>query len=119
MQFRYFFSANTVLVRVFGLRPENILFYIHEVLESLIQEFFRGVRYEFALPCRDCVDERTEEPCMFSSKVLRKAIEMKALFLQCHAFFHTLSINDVQGGTISLLILCNVHVHITRLFSLI
>ena len=41
--------------------------------------------------------KETKEPAMFSSKVLRRAIEMKALFLQCHTFFHTLSITEIQG----------------------
>ena len=86
-----------MLVRVHGLRPENILFLIHEVLESLIHDFFRGVKYSYRIPCRDCTDMRTDEPTLFSSTVLRKAVELKALFLQCHSFFHVLSINDIQG----------------------
>lgn len=38
-----------------GPRPENVLFLIHEVFESIIEESFNGVSYELFLPCPDCV----------------------------------------------------------------
>ena len=63
------YSSSVVMVKVFGQRPENILLLIHEVFESLIADFFRGVRYEYKIPCRDCIEIRTEEPTLFSSKV--------------------------------------------------
>ena len=43
------------MVRVQGPRPENIMFLVHEVIESLIAEFFFGVTYDFLLPCPDCL----------------------------------------------------------------
>ena len=44
-----------MLVKVFGQRPENILLMVHEVFEALIDEFFQGVKYEYLLPCTDCL----------------------------------------------------------------
>ena len=38
-----------------GPRPENILFLIHEVFESIIEESFNGVSYELFVPCPDCI----------------------------------------------------------------
>ncbi len=48
---------NQVLVEVHGPRPENILLLIHEVYESLIADFFQGVKYEYFLPCTDCMKQ--------------------------------------------------------------
>lgn len=42
-------------MRVQGPRPENILFLVNEVIEALISESFRGVHYDFLLPCTDCI----------------------------------------------------------------
>ena len=139
-------SGTEVIVKVFGQRPDNILLMVHEVFESLIDEFYQGVRYEYVLPCADCIKvvrnedlsldskknvfsnvkqsfvlqnnvmiiiivlKETKEPAMFSSKVLRRAIEMKALFLQCHTFFHTLSITEIQGNC------ANLHVKHTNIY---
>ena len=47
---------NRIQIKVQGLHPENVLFSIHEVLEVLINESFNGVRYDFAFPCPDCID---------------------------------------------------------------
>ena len=44
-----------VLVQAQGMRPENILLLVHEVFEALIHESFRGVHYEYRLPCFDCI----------------------------------------------------------------
>jgi hypothetical protein len=44
-----------VLVKVQGPRPENILFLIHEVYETMIMESFHGVTYDYFMPCQDCV----------------------------------------------------------------
>ena len=49
------FSHQELQVRVQGARPGNILFLIHEVLESLISESFSGVTYDFLLPCPECL----------------------------------------------------------------
>ncbi|ELT89642.1 hypothetical protein CAPTEDRAFT_187033 [Capitella teleta] len=90
-------NATDVLVKANGPWPENILLLVHEVFESLISESFSGVKYEFMMPCMSCMKSTSRDPAMFSSKILRRALEMKALFLQCHAFFHVLSISDVQN----------------------
>ena len=42
-------------MRVVGARPENIVLLIHEVFEGLIADFFQGVKYEYQLPCIDCI----------------------------------------------------------------
>ena len=53
---RFLISSDTQLrVKVQGARPENILLLVHEVLESLILEFFKGTHYEYQLPCTDCI----------------------------------------------------------------
>lgn len=49
------FSDSEVLVKAFGQRPENIILLVHEVFEALISEFFRGVKYEYQVPCTDCL----------------------------------------------------------------
>ena len=49
------YSDTEVLVKVFGQRPDNILLIVHEVFESLIDEFYQGVKYEYILPCSDCI----------------------------------------------------------------
>ena len=48
-------SDTEVIVKVFGQRPDNILLMVHEVFESLINEFYQGVKYEYVLPCADCI----------------------------------------------------------------
>ena len=48
-------SDTEVIVKVFGQRPDNILLMVHEVFESLIDEFYQGVKYEYVLPCSDCI----------------------------------------------------------------
>ena len=50
-----YFSDKEMLVRVQGPRPENVLFLIHEVIESLVVESFSGVSYDFLIPCPDCI----------------------------------------------------------------
>ena len=44
-------------VWVQGARPENFLFLVHEVFEALITEHYKGVFYDFSLPCPDCQGE--------------------------------------------------------------
>ena len=48
-------SDTEVIVKVFGQRPDNILLMVHKVFESLIDEFYQGVKYEYVLPCADCI----------------------------------------------------------------
>ena len=49
-------SDKELQVTVRGQRPDNLLFVIHEVLETLVAESFKGVSYEYLIPCPDCVD---------------------------------------------------------------
>lgn len=43
----------TVLAR--GHRPENLSFLVHEVFERLIEESFRGIEYDYKVPCPECM----------------------------------------------------------------
>ena len=45
-----------VLVKVQGYRPENILFMVHEAFEGLIAMSFHGVKYDYQIPCKDCLN---------------------------------------------------------------
>jgi hypothetical protein len=100
-------EKSLIEIKVQGIKPENIIFIIHEVIETLINESFHGIQYDYSFPCPDCVDSQSLEPCLFSSKLLRKAFELKAPFLQCNQFFHACSINELLAimpidGTTSL-----------------
>ncbi|XP_076445934.1 uncharacterized protein LOC143283637 [Babylonia areolata] len=86
-----------LLVKVQGPRPENIVFLVHEVIESLIEESFHGVQYDFLLPCPDCITkEGTLEPCLFEGSLVKKARDHRAPFLQCRKYFHTISMAQLQ-----------------------
>jgi len=50
-----FSRDSELIVLVHGPRPENILFLVHEVYEGLIYESFRGIRYDYQIPCPDCI----------------------------------------------------------------
>lgn len=50
-------SENVVTVQVHGVRPENMLMMVHEVIESLITDFYAGIQYEYKIPCPHCVNE--------------------------------------------------------------
>ncbi|CAH1783022.1 unnamed protein product [Owenia fusiformis] len=91
-------NGNTVLVKVQGPRPENILFMIHEVLETLIAESFNGVTYTMMIPCMDCIKAGMSEPTMIPVGKIKQASDMKVPFLQCYDRFHTLSISEIQGS---------------------
>jgi leucine-rich repeat kinase 2 len=86
---------STIEVKVQGVKPENVVFLIHEVIETLINESFKNIKYEYSFPCPDCIDAQVADPCLFSSNLLRRAHELKAPFLQCNAFFHAVSIQDM------------------------
>lgn len=92
-------DANRIEIKVQGVHPENILFFIHEVLELLINESFNGVRYDFLFPCPDCIDINAIdiEKSMFSGSLVRRAFEMKAAFLQCRQHFHAVSLIDLNA----------------------
>ncbi|XP_064623321.1 uncharacterized protein LOC135485349 isoform X1 [Lineus longissimus] len=88
-------SDSELKVKVQGPRPENILFLIHEVFESLIAESFHGVQYDYFVPCTDCIMEGSLDPCMFSASKIRRAMEFKAPFLQCDKYFHMLTMTEL------------------------
>lgn len=44
-----------------------------------------------------CTLQLIKEPALFPGKVLRRAIDMKALFVQCHTAFHTLSMTSINS----------------------
>uniref|UniRef100_A0A914URF5 non-specific serine/threonine protein kinase n=1 Tax=Plectus sambesii TaxID=2011161 RepID=A0A914URF5_9BILA len=76
-----------------GPRPENVLLLVHEVLETLIHEFFKGVTYDLSIPCTDCVRSGSQDAHMFSAKNIQRATELKAPFLQCIKSFHIVAID--------------------------
>ena len=45
-----------IVIKIQGIRPDNILFLIHEVFEGLVNESFFGVTYDIAFPCPDCLE---------------------------------------------------------------
>lgn len=85
-----------MVVKVQGKMPEIVLFHIHEVFESLILEAYQGVKYDFTIPCPDCLKHSAKDPHMFLASTIRRAIELKAPFLQCMSYFHTNSVVDLQ-----------------------
>ncbi|GFO37940.1 leucine-rich repeat serine/threonine-protein kinase 1 [Plakobranchus ocellatus] len=84
-------------VKAYGPRPENIVLLVHEVFETLILESFKGITYDFYLPCPDCMSMVLKDPHMFSASIIRRATELKAPFLQCLKYFHTISITDLHA----------------------
>ncbi|CAF3639029.1 unnamed protein product [Rotaria socialis] len=86
-----------IVIKIQGVRPDNVLFLIHEVFEGLVNESFFGVTYDIAFPCPDCLDARINEPWQFSSSLINRAIELKAPSIQCHRFFHVASVTDLQA----------------------
>ncbi|KAL3867198.1 hypothetical protein ACJMK2_044420, partial [Sinanodonta woodiana] len=89
------YRDSELIVTVRGPRPENILFMVHEVFDGLISESFRGVTYDFLMPCLDCVKHNVKEPHMFAASTIRRALELKAPFLQCTKYFHNVSCVDL------------------------
>lgn len=45
-----------ITIKIQGIRPDNILFLIHEVFEGLVSESFFGVTYDINFPCPDCLE---------------------------------------------------------------
>jgi leucine-rich repeat kinase 2 len=84
-----------ITVRVQGSKPQNIIFLIHEVIDTLISEYFHGIKYDYSFPCPECVDAQASDPCLFSASLLRRASELKAPYLQCHKYFHAISIQEM------------------------
>ncbi|XP_035826698.1 uncharacterized protein LOC101848126 [Aplysia californica] len=90
-------SATEVIVTARGFKPENTLFLVHEVFETLIADSYSGVSYDFSLPCLECMSEFILEPCMFTASKVKRALDMKAPFLQCDQNFHIVSIPEIQA----------------------
>ena len=88
-------DKSTIDIKVIGVKPENIIFLIHEVIETLITESFNGIKYDYSFPCPECVDSQSEEPCLFSSSLLHRATKFKAPFLQCNQYFHAISVQEM------------------------
>lgn len=88
-------NSPVIQIKVQGIKPENIIFLIHETIEALVNESFTGLMYEYSFPCPDCVESHSADPSMFSSSLLRRATEFKVPFLQCHKFFHVVSIKEL------------------------
>lgn len=86
-----------MVAEIFGPQPENILFLIHEVLENLICEFYKGIKYHFSIPCIKCIQEREENLSMIASFRIKKAIKKNVPFIQCLENYHTLSLSQLQG----------------------
>lgn len=78
-------NNNKIEIKVRGPQPENIVFLIHEVFEVLIAESFNGVNYDYSFPCPDCFEHNSidSERSMFSASMIRRAIQKRAVFLQC------------------------------------
>ncbi|RNA35085.1 putative serine threonine- kinase pats1, partial [Brachionus plicatilis] len=90
---------NTIKVKCVGIQPENLVFLIHEVLETLIAESFSGVTFDFSFPCPDCYDNIciNSGTSMFSASLVRQAMRLKAFFLQCRNMFHVVPIADLHA----------------------
>ncbi|RMZ94163.1 putative serine threonine- kinase pats1, partial [Brachionus plicatilis] len=87
----------SIQIKVQGIKPENVVFVIHETIETLINDSFNGLKYDFSFPCPDCMELQTSEPYLFSSKLLKKANEMRAQFLQCRRYFHVISVQEMMS----------------------
>jgi hypothetical protein len=89
-----------LVLTVQGPRPENVLYMIHEVIETLVAEFFRGVVYDLFVPCVDCIAEGSQDPHMFSAKHVKRAQQLNAPFLQCIKMFHIVGVRALTVGRI-------------------
>ena len=56
VSFSFVFEDRHIAIKIQGVRPDNILFLIHEVFEGLVNESFFGVTYDIAFPCPDCLE---------------------------------------------------------------
>lgn len=90
-------NSLSIEVKVQGVKPENIVLVIHETIETLINDYFNGLKYDFSFPCPECVESQTNDPHLFSSALLKRASEMKAPFLQCAKHFHVVSVEEMMA----------------------
>ncbi len=89
-------TASTLFVQTCTLELSyNNYFNVWQVIETLINEYFHGIKYDYSFPCPDCVEAQAADPCLFSSELLRRASELKAPYLQCHKYFHAISISEM------------------------
>jgi hypothetical protein len=88
-------KKQTIVIKVQGVKPENIIYVIHEVIEVLVNESFHGIEFDYSFPCPDCTNSGSSEAFMFSASALRRATELNAPFVQCHKFFHAISITEM------------------------
>uniref|UniRef100_K1PTH6 non-specific serine/threonine protein kinase n=1 Tax=Magallana gigas TaxID=29159 RepID=K1PTH6_MAGGI len=83
-------SDSQLTVTVQGPRPENILFLIHETLESLITESYHGVSYDFYIPSIMPDDRNSEFDIHLQSSIsalqsINDYIEFDVAVLYCQA----------------------------------
>jgi hypothetical protein len=72
-------SDNQIVVQVHGARPENILIMVHEAVEGLISDFFKGIRYRYKIPCPQCLEEVRH---LFA--IVSKLVWFDSLQRNCH-----------------------------------
>lgn len=99
IKFYVLFSQNksSVNIEIYGPQPENILFLIQEVFETLISEFYKGINYSFSVPCSKCLKDEEENISMIASNRIKKAIKLNTPFIQCSENFHILSVSQLQS----------------------
>ena len=64
---------------------------------GLFLKFVNALRYLLSYIVILVLSQRVRNPTMFSSHVLRRCIENRALFLQCHSHFHAVAIREIQS----------------------
>ncbi|KAL4233400.1 hypothetical protein ACF0H5_008081 [Mactra antiquata] len=87
-----------LIVRAQGFRPENFLFIVHEMIETLTAESYTGVKYDFSIPCMDCQSRHVKDPSMISHDKVMRGLELNVPFIQCEKFFHMLSIQELKDA---------------------
>uniref|UniRef100_A0A1I8IUY9 non-specific serine/threonine protein kinase n=1 Tax=Macrostomum lignano TaxID=282301 RepID=A0A1I8IUY9_9PLAT len=89
-----------LIATVFGPRPENVLFMINDVFDSLIKETFHGVHYEEILPCPECLNSSSgdSERSVIRVAMIRKASSRQVSFLQCPFEFHILNLSQLLAS---------------------
>ncbi|KAI3380042.1 hypothetical protein SNEBB_002052 [Seison nebaliae] len=100
-------NEQKIIIKVRGIRPENLLFSINDVMIILINEF-NGVTYETFYPCTECVSENKGQKInekenftidlddMFSLSLVKRATDLQSGLLQCRKSFHIISIKDIR-----------------------
>lgn len=73
------------------------MFIVHEVIETLKNESYQGITYDYSFPCPECVNEQQSDPCLLSSVRPKRACNYKAPFLHCNKYFHATSIQEMQS----------------------